>query len=67
MNAQQRGILSAYKHTTEQYQKKENNIKCSIKHNKAGFCVKCEKYFLKWICYDENDNIIDEVYISRDK
>ena len=45
MNAQQRGILSAYKHTTEQYQKKENNINCSIKHNKAGFCVKCEKFF----------------------
>ena len=73
MNAQERGICSAYtnleKKAIAHWNKCPFNLDkipypCNnIKHTKAGICPHCNIKFVRWVQLDSNNKIIDEILL----
>ena len=62
MNAQQRGILAAFKHMHILNKTKENT-NCIIEHTKPGICPQCKINYVKWTCCDSSNNILKIIYL----
>lgn len=72
MTAQKRGILTAIEKSNNDNIKKHGLVPFNLNelpepckgvvHKKAGVCLKCRVKFVKWVCYDDNDNFLYETY-----
>ena len=70
MNAQHRGILAAYKGNFNKNCKKSNKsyIYCEKEiHTEIGVCEICKVEFVKWVCYDKNNKILNEIILPKNR
>jgi len=72
MNAQKRGIKKAIEKVNNDNIKRYGLVPFNVQdlpepcrgilHKRAGVCPKCGIRFVKWRCYDEEDNFLYETY-----